>query len=153
MRRDKFQAEKTTDLERLLMSVLAIARSLRALGSAAGLTPTELTILVRIAQHEQQRAADVASAAGLNRTLVSRVLAGMEEKGLIARATDPDDRRASRLTITRAGRELLAGIRARQAEWLADRIGRLPADDVSRLLAAVPALAALAEANEAAAGQ
>jgi len=157
MRRDRSRAKNTSDLaegmDGLLMSVLAISRSLRALASDAGLTPTELAILVRLDQHSEQRAADVAAAAALHRTLVSRVLAGMEDKGLISRAADQADRRASRLTITRAGHELLADIRARQAEWLADRIGRLPTDDVSRLLAAVPALAALAEANEAASGQ
>ena len=79
------------------------------------------------------RATDVADSTALDLSTVSRHLRALEDAGLLTRSPDPDDRRASLLTVTDAGRVFLAdAVRARTA-MLASATSHWPADDVSTL--------------------
>ncbi len=65
----------------------------------------------------------------MQRPTVTRVLARLEEAGLVDRAADPQDRRSSLVSISAEGRALLDSIRARKDAFLARRIDALePAD-------------------------
>lgn len=52
----------------------------------------------------------LARAAGLDKGQLSRVVAGLVERGLVARAVDAADARGVRLTLTREGRRVGAGL-------------------------------------------
>jgi DNA-binding MarR family transcriptional regulator len=60
---------------------------------------------------------------------VTRVLARLEEAGLVDRAADPQDRRSSLVSISDDGRALLESARARKDAYLARRIDALDAAD------------------------
>ncbi len=65
----------------------------------------------------------------MQRPTVTRVLARLEEAGLVDRAADPTDRRCSLVSISPDGRALLESVRARKDAYLARRIDALePAD-------------------------
>ena len=79
------------------------------------------------------RATDLTDATALDLSTISRHLRGLEDAGLLTRSADPDDRRASLLTATDAGRVFLAeAVRARTA-MLASAMAHWPADDVATL--------------------
>ena len=79
------------------------------------------------------RATDLTDATALDLSTISRHLRGLEDAGLLTRSADPDDRRASLLTVTDAGRVFLAeAVRARTA-MLASAMAHWPADDVATL--------------------
>jgi len=79
------------------------------------------------------RATDLTDATALDLSTISRHLRGLEDAGLLTRSPDPDDRRASLLTVTDAGRVFLAdAVRARTA-MLASAMAHWPADDVATL--------------------
>ena len=53
----------------------------------------------------------------------------LEEAELVTRAADPGDRRSALITITPAGRALLATARTRKDAFLSARLDALPAAD------------------------
>ena len=120
------------------------ARRLRATASDEGLTPTQSSILATLVREGPRRAGDLAAAESVNPTMLSRVMAHLEEEGLAERAPAPDDARCTEVRATPAGRRLVGRLRARRAAILAERLGELPPELVEALLAALPALESLA---------
>ena len=70
-------------------------------------------LLNLIADRGPVRASDLVDVMAVDQSTVSRQLAALIDHGLVTRATDPSDRRAALVTITREGRAAI-GI-ARQA--------------------------------------
>jgi DNA-binding MarR family transcriptional regulator len=60
---------------------------------------------------------------------MTKVVAKLEDDGLVLRSTDANDRRVARVTLTRDGAEVLAEVRAERNAWLAARLDELPAAD------------------------
>ena len=70
----------------------------------AALTRLEYLVLGRLSRGGPIRAGDLAQQEGLEQSTLSRRLAVMEERGLVAREVDPTDRRAQLLHLTDEGR-------------------------------------------------
>jgi len=83
---------------------------------------------------------------GLNPTMLSRIVKVLDERGLILRLPDPNDLRAARVAATPEGARVHELIREQRTRVLAECLERLPAPTADQLLAAVPAMEALAEA-------
>jgi DNA-binding MarR family transcriptional regulator len=103
---------------------LTIVRAARRLRQEAGgeLSPSLTAALSTVERHGPLTPSDVAARERIQRPTVTRVLARLEEQGLIERMTDPGDRRSSLVTTTEAGRALLAELRTRKTAFLAHRI-------------------------------
>ena len=56
---------------------------------------------------------------------MTRTVAGLVERGLIARTDDPADRRQVILTLTPEAVALLRDIRRKRDAWMSVRVGRL----------------------------
>jgi DNA-binding MarR family transcriptional regulator len=84
--------------------VLEIAREIQVRGytspDAVSLTPSEGTVMRYLFRHPGVLPSQVASATGLQRSNLSAVLRGLEEKGLIERVADPEDGRWVRIHPT-----------------------------------------------------
>jgi DNA-binding MarR family transcriptional regulator len=70
------------------------------------LTRQEWRVLAAVAANRQMAAKEIAEYSTLDKMSVSRAVAALEAKTLIARAEDPSDRRNKLLTLTPAGRAL-----------------------------------------------
>jgi DNA-binding MarR family transcriptional regulator len=138
------QVERET-VERLRVALGITARHLRATEAGEGLTPTELSILATISRGGSLRLTELAEIERVNPTMLSRIAGHLVEAGLISREADADDRRAARVQATAAGLALHERIRAQRRASLAAHLDDLPEDDVRTLLAALPALEALAD--------
>src|SRR3954462_784655 len=121
------QTISTTDLAHRLRPV--IARLARRMRQQAGgdLSPTQGAALNTIACHGPLTPSELAARERIQRPTATRVLARLEEAGLIARAADPADRRSSLVAPTASGRELLDVLRERKDAYLALRLGQLSA--------------------------
>ena len=110
---------------------LDISRTARRLRQEAGalLSPSQAAALTTIERHGPLTPSELAERERVQRPTVTRVLARLEEAGLVDRAADPQDRRSSLVSISEDGRALLESARARKDAYLARRIEALePAD-------------------------
>jgi len=131
---------------RLRAVVGKLSRRLNALARGSGLTPSQLSALGVIARQGPIRLSDLAEAESMNPTMVSRVVAALDEAGLVMRRTDPDDRRAGLLEVTAAGRRTHDRLRAERGRVLRQGLDSLASRDAASIEAALPALERLVDA-------
>lgn len=131
---------------RLRAVVGKMSKRLNALARGGGLTPTQLSVLGSIARCGPLRLTELAEVESLNPTMLSRIVAALDEQGLVRRKPDPDDRRAGRVEVTAAGRRSHDRLRAERGRVITAGLQALPAAEVRRLEQALPALEALVEA-------
>src|SRR3954470_2667139 len=88
---------------------LAIVRTARRLCQAAGGVPTPSTAaaLATIERRGPLAPSELAELERVKRPTITRVVGRLEEAGLVERTGDPADGRASLVSITRAGSELM----------------------------------------------
>ena len=72
---------------------------------------------------------ELAARLGLEKSTVSRLAAGMQERGWLSRERDADDRRLYRLTLTAHGRDVAARVGADLSEHHGRLLARLSPDE------------------------
>jgi DNA-binding MarR family transcriptional regulator len=132
---------------RLRTAIGKLSRRLRttAAGRAAGLTPTGISVLLNVDRNGPMRLSELASSEGLNPTMLSRVVAGMLDDGLLDRISDAGDRRAAWVSVTSAGHRLAQRMRRERTDAVNAAVSGLGARDQKTIEQALPALEALAE--------
>jgi DNA-binding MarR family transcriptional regulator len=145
---DKHPAQEPgDDLNAALLrsAVNRVSRRLRPTAAAGTLTTTEVDILVAAERQGPIRLSDLASFAGLNPTMLSRLIPKLEAAGLVRRIRDEVDKRVCRVTATARGSRLLDRIRSERNDALSRRLRDLDASDRDTLALALPILEDLAE--------
>src|SRR5919107_4668500 len=114
---------------------LVVARTARRLRQEAGadLSPSVISARASIDRHGPLTPSELAALERVQRPTATRVLARLEEMGLIERAADPADRRSSLISASAEGRALLRRQRSRKDQFLARRLAALDAADVATL--------------------
>ena len=131
-------------------ALLAASRAMvgvaaRSLASAdADVTLTPLRTLVVLASRGPQRIADVSAELGVNPSTGTRMCDRLVRKGLVRRTRTAGDRRAVRLTLTRAGRELVAEVSQRRRAELTRLVAAIPPHSYAELVEIMCAVAAAA---------
>jgi len=127
------QTISTTDLAHRLRPVLTrIARRMRQAASG-DLSPTQGAALATIDCHGPLTPSELAVRERIQRPTATRVLARLEEAGLVERTADPADRRSSLVTATGEGKALLRTVRERKDAYLVERLDRLSPDELAAL--------------------
>lgn len=126
---------------------LALARSARRLRqeSGTGLSPSLTAALSTIERHGPLTPSELAARERVQRPTVTRIVFRLEEAALVARAADPGDRRSSLITVTPAGRALLAAGRTRKDAFLSERLDALGPEDRATLERAAALLEGMLE--------
>jgi DNA-binding MarR family transcriptional regulator len=130
---------------------LAVARTARRLRQEAGggLSPTLSAALATIDRHGPLTPSELADRERVKRPTATRLLATLEEGGLVARTSDPSDRRSSLIAITPEGRELMRTLRTRKDAYLVRRLAKLTADERATLAQAADLLERMLEEDDA----
>src|SRR5947209_12550275 len=130
---------------------LAVARTARRLRQEAGggLSPTLSAALASIDKHGPLTPSELADRERVKRPTATRLLATLEEGGLVARTSDPSDRRSSLIAVTPAGHDLLRTMRTRKDAYLAQRLDKLTVDERETLARAADLLERLLEEDHA----
>jgi DNA-binding MarR family transcriptional regulator len=133
----------------LRISVSRLARRLRAERLAKGLEPglsdTQLAALASLERHSAMTPGELADHEKVQPPSMTRVIAALEELGLVVRAPHATDRRQVVLTVTDHGREVVQQSRRLREEWLAKRLRELTPQERAALRAAAPILEKLSQ--------
>ena len=111
------------------------------------LTLSQWSALVAIETAGPMRIGDLADYEHVSAPTATRLVASLEEQGLIRRDIDEGDRRSALVSLAEPGRRALAELRRRRTEALAARLAGWTDADLDRLTDAIPLLERLAEAG------
>ena len=140
---------RSTSADQELASRLrhAVARGARRLRQESGndLSPSLNAALATIELHGPLTPSELAVRERVQRPTVTRVIYRLEDAGLVSRAADPADGRSALVSITPAGRALLAGARTRKDAFLSERLDSLSAEDRATLERAAALLEGMLE--------
>jgi DNA-binding MarR family transcriptional regulator len=126
------------------MSLMRLARRLRAERPDEGLTPTQLAVLGTLERHGSMSSGDLAAHEKVRPPSMSRTAASLEELLLVTRSPHPTDKRQVIVEITPVGLDLLKQDRRRREAWLAGSMGQLTHDERDLLRKVAPLLDRLA---------
>jgi DNA-binding MarR family transcriptional regulator len=129
---------RTTDRTQVIRALARMARLLER--SSGDLNLAHYRVLAAVADGDE-RASRVADRLALGKPTVSAAVESLTRRGLLSRADAEDDRRAATLTLTPAGKAVLAAAEAGMLERLDDLCARTPDPD-----AVLDSLARLGEA-------
>ena len=128
---------------RLQVAVSRLMRAIRQHG-AAGLTPTQISALASIKVHGPVRPSQLATLESIGAPAATRVVASLEDLGLVQRRDDVADRRASLVGLTAQGQETLDELRHERTAGLSANLAQLTARERTLIEAALPVLERLA---------
>jgi DNA-binding MarR family transcriptional regulator len=134
----------------LRISVSRLARRLRVERtgglSETGLSDTQLAALAALERHDGMSPGGLAAHEKVQPPSMTRVIATLEERGLLVRAPHPTDRRQVILSVTEDGRRVVRESRRLRDAWLARRLKELTPQERAALRAAAPVLEKLSQA-------
>jgi DNA-binding MarR family transcriptional regulator len=106
---------------------LVIARMARRLRQEAegGLSPSQTAALATLEHRGPLSPSGLAEIEGVQRPTATRMIARLEEGGLVSRESDPGDGRSCLVALTPEGRTLLKKLRSRKTAYLAKQLNRL----------------------------
>jgi DNA-binding MarR family transcriptional regulator len=114
----------------------AIARA-----EAAGFEVYDYGVLAMLAEGVRQTQATIADALGVDPSRLVALLDSLEDRGLVTRQRDPQDRRRHVVSITREGTRALGRLRELVVEYENEFLAPLDADDRAQLHALLGRLA------------
>ena len=95
--------------------------------SSHGLSQGRLIVLMLLEEcgEPKMRSSDLANHASVSRATMTGLLDSLERDGLVARTLDPNDRRATQVTITEQGREMLEKTIPHYFRWISQALAAL----------------------------
>lgn len=132
---------KTAELASTLrVSVMRLSRRLRAERLQTDLSLNQLAALGTLDRHGPLTPRELADHEKVQPPSMTRVLAGLEERGLILRTPHASDGRQHLVSLTADARTLLKEDRRKREAWLAQRLAELTQEERDVLRAAAPVI-------------
>src|SRR5947207_3553812 len=139
----------TTQLgDQLRVAITRLTRRLRQTRPMGELTQNQISVLASLELAGALTPRELAEAERVQPPTMTKVIARLEERGLVQRAPHPTDGRQVLLSATEAGRAVLLEQRRAKAEWLTGRLARLSTADREVLAQAAEILDRLARQGD-----
>ncbi len=123
-----------------------LKRRLREQAHVGDLTPSQVSVLLRLEKDGPATASNLARAEGMRPQSIAPVVAALESAGLVSGAPDPADGRQTLLSLTDACRTWVAEGRAARQDWLTRTLqAHLSPEEQDRLAEAVELLRRLVD--------
>jgi DNA-binding MarR family transcriptional regulator len=145
--RDDRQAARAAALAQELRALFGkLKRRLREQAHVGDLTPSQVSVLLRLEKDGPATASSLARAEGMRPQSIGPVIAALEAAGLVSGDPDPSDGRQTILSLTDAFRKLAQEGRAARQDWLCRTIRtRFSAQEQQDLTTAVELLKRLVD--------
>ena len=111
----------------LRLACMRISRRVR-FESTHVVAPHQYSVLCRLVE-EPRTPGELAEIEKVSAPSMTRTVAALVDRGLVARTADPDDGRQVILSLTAEAQTLLKEIQRKRDAWMSVRVGRLDADD------------------------
>ena len=144
---DNSQATRASALAADIRGLVSkLKRRLREQAAPADLTPSQVSVLLRLERDGPATASNLARAEGMRPQSMGAVIAPLEAAGFLGGAPDPNDGRQTILSLTDTCREWIREGRAARQDWLFRTIqARLSPQEQEELISAVELLKRLAD--------
>lgn len=126
-------------------SLLRLTRIVRNQRVDMSVTLTQLSAMGTLKKHGPMSAGELATCERVQPPSMTKVLASLEERGLVRRDTHPSDRRQVIVAITDEGLALLDSERRSRDAWLSQRPSGLSAEERALIRKVIPVLDKLAD--------
>jgi DNA-binding MarR family transcriptional regulator len=136
--------ETTSVASQLRLAIARTNRRMRQEGGG-GLPQAQHTALVSVERFGPLTPSELAAHERIQRPSATRVLAKLEEAGLVERTADPNDKRSALIAITPAGKDLLLQIRHAKDVYLEHRLETLNPAELATLQEAAQILERMLE--------
>jgi len=139
---DHRQAANAAALAQELRALFGkLKRRLREQAHVGDLTPSQVSVLLRLEKDGPATASSLARAEGMRPQSIGPIVAALEAAGLVSGAPHPTDGRQTILSLTAACRKLVQDGRTARQDWLSRTIqARLSLQEQKDLAAAVELL-------------
>lgn len=122
-------------------SVMRLARRLRQVRDERdALNPNQLSVLAVLVNHGDLPIGELAALEKVQPPSMTRIVNGLEQRGLVTRHPNPSDKRSSWVHLADAGRQIVLANRRRRDQWLAVRLAELDPAEREVLRRAIPIL-------------
>ncbi|WP_260736031.1 MarR family winged helix-turn-helix transcriptional regulator [Tunturiibacter lichenicola] len=101
-----------------------LKRRLREHGGHRDLTPSQVSVVLRLEKDGSATVSSLARAEGMRPQSMSAVIAPLQEAGLVGGAPDPNDGRQTLMCLTRKCLKWLKEGRAARQDWLTKKISQ-----------------------------
>jgi DNA-binding MarR family transcriptional regulator len=128
---------------RLRLALTRVLRKLRRQGRSS-LTATQVSALSTLEELGAVRISTIATNESLGAPAATRVVASLEDLGLVQRTSDPDDKRASLIDLTELGRSTLNTLWRERTLDINAMLEGLTVKERASIEAALPALEKIA---------
>ncbi len=130
-----------TDARELAEEILRGIAGWRAAASSEGfagllgrsLSMTHVHVMFTLHRHGSMRMSELASTLDISVANATGIVTRMEERGLLERSRDANDRRVVNVTLTDDGRQLLEDMDRRRREFFISLLSRLTVDELTGL--------------------
>ena len=120
---------KTELASGLRVAVARLARRMRQEGAGDGATPSQLTALATLYHRGPMTPGELAATERVKPPSMTRIVAALEERGLVTREPSPDDGRVVHVVVTADGRRAYEAYQQRRDEWLHLRLADLDGEE------------------------
>ena len=120
---------------KLLQAREAVMEQFRPNLNAHGVTEQQWRVLRALSERNRMDAGDLARAVTLRMPSLSRIMADLEKRGLVAKHRSAEDRRLVDLEITQSGLDLFSEISSHSERIYKDLEARIGRDTYQRLMA------------------
>jgi DNA-binding MarR family transcriptional regulator len=117
-----------------------VSLMIRGVSANRDLSLTAMSALGSLDRRASQRITAMAAAEGVSQPSMTQLMQRLEQRGLVARTSDPSDGRVALVSLTDEGRAVLAARRQHNTRRVAELLADLPERDVRALADALAAV-------------
>ena len=146
-RTNRPRIERTSALAAELRAILSkLKRKLREHGEQSDLTPSQVSVILRLEKDGPITVSSLARAEGMRPQSMSAIITSLLDAGLVSGSLDPNDARQTLMSLSRKCQKFLKEGRAARQDWLTTTIQeKLSAQDQEKLAVSLELLARLVE--------
>jgi DNA-binding MarR family transcriptional regulator len=143
------ESEIASDLAAQLRTILGrLKRRLREHGGREDLTPSQISVLLRLEKDGAATVSGLARAEGMRPQSMSSIVTSLQDAGLVGSSSDPNDRRQTLMSLSKKCEKLFREGRAAKQDWLTTTIlEKLSAQEQQKLFTTLELLSRLAEGD------